>query len=78
MPPTETSAIPRSIPLAGIDQLTLFGTQDQNLKLIESLSSTRLVVRNSELRLSGSGVSFEEYKNLVGLPTWSRIEDRYV
>ena len=53
MPPTEASAIRRSIPLAGIDQLTLFGTQDQNLKLIESLSATRLVVRNGELRLSG-------------------------
>ena len=53
MAPTEASAIRRSIPLAGIDQLTLFGTQDQNLKLIENLSSTRLVVRNGELRLAG-------------------------
>ncbi|HEY7470833.1 MAG TPA: PhoH family protein [Gemmatimonadota bacterium] len=53
MPPTETSAIRRSIPLAGIDQLTLFGTQDRNLKLIEGLSSTRLVVRGGELKLSG-------------------------
>jgi phosphate starvation-inducible PhoH-like protein len=53
MPPTETSAIRRSIPLAGIDQLTLFGTQDQNLKLVEKLSGARLIVREGELRLSG-------------------------
>jgi phosphate starvation-inducible PhoH-like protein len=53
MPPTETSAIRRSIPLAGIDQLTLFGTQDQNLKLVEKLSGARLIVRGGELRLSG-------------------------
>lgn len=53
MPPTDTSAIRRSIPLAGIDQLTLFGTQDQNLKLVEKLSGTRLVVRDGELRLAG-------------------------
>ena len=55
MPPTDTSAIRRSIPLAGIDQLTLFGTQDQNLKLVEKLSGARLVVRGGELRLSGEG-----------------------
>ncbi|HYO47999.1 MAG TPA: hypothetical protein VEY33_15080, partial [Gemmatimonadota bacterium] len=53
MSPTDTSAIRRSIPLAGIDQLTLFGTQDQNLKLVEKLSGTRLVVRDGELRLAG-------------------------
>ena len=53
MPPTETSATRRSIPLAGIDQLTLFGTQDQNLKLIEKLSGTRLVVRDGELKIAG-------------------------
>jgi len=53
MVPTDTSAIRRAIPLAGIDQLTLFGTQDQNLKLVEKLSGTRLVVRDGELRVSG-------------------------
>jgi phosphate starvation-inducible PhoH-like protein len=53
MPPTDTSAIRRSIPIAGIDQLTLFGTQDQNLKLIEKLSGTRVVVRDGELRIAG-------------------------
>jgi phosphate starvation-inducible PhoH-like protein len=53
MPPTDTSASRRSIPLAGTDQLTLFGTQDQNLKLVEKLSGARLVVRDGELRLSG-------------------------
>lgn len=51
--PTETSAQSRAISLDGVDQLTLFGSSDQNLKLIESLSDTRLVVRGGELRIHG-------------------------
>jgi phosphate starvation-inducible PhoH-like protein len=33
--------------------LALFGTQDKNLKLIENLSGTRMVVREGELRVRG-------------------------
>jgi phosphate starvation-inducible PhoH-like protein len=53
MAPTDTSATTRSIPLSGVDQLTLFGSNDQNLKVIEGLSDTRLVVRGGELRIQG-------------------------
>lgn len=53
MAPTDMSAITRSIALAGVDQLTLFGTNDRNLKLVERLSSTRLVVRDGEVRIEG-------------------------
>ena len=66
MAPTGTSAIQRSIPLAGIDQLTLFGTQDQNLKLVEKLSGARLVVRAGELRLSGDPEPVERAAALLG------------
>ncbi len=52
--PTDTFAHSRSVPLAGVDQLPLLGINDQNLKLIESLSGTRIVVRDSELRIQGS------------------------
>ncbi|CAN5856560.1 PhoH family protein [soil metagenome] len=65
MPPTETSAIRRSIPLAGIDQLTLFGTQDQNLKLIEKLSGTRLVVRDGELKIAGDSKAADRSRALL-------------
>lgn len=32
---------------------------------------------SGELKQVGSGVSFEEYKAIVGMPAWSAIEDRY-
>ena len=51
--PARTSAHQHAIPLDGVDQLTLFGTNDQNLKLIERLSDARLVVRHGELRIDG-------------------------
>ena len=33
--------------------------------------------RDEQLRLSGNGVSFEDYKTIIGMPQWSRIEDGY-
>src|SRR5687768_17269232 len=65
MPPTDTSAIRRSISLAGIDQLTLFGTQDQNLKLVEKLSGTQIVARSGELRLSGDSEAVDRAAALL-------------
>ena len=49
----EASSRSQAIRLDGVDQLTLFGTQDKNLKLIEDLSGTRMVVRGGELRVRG-------------------------
>ncbi len=34
-------------------------------------------IRSGEFKQVGTGVSFEDYKNIVGMPDWSRIEDRY-
>lgn len=34
-------------------------------------------IATGELKQVGSGVSFEEYKTIVGMPAWSAIEDRY-
>jgi 2-methylisocitrate lyase-like PEP mutase family enzyme len=34
-------------------------------------------IRSGELKLMGSGVSFEEYKKLIGLPDWERVEASY-
>ena len=48
------------------------------MRITRTMRETLADIASGELRLSGSGVSFEEYKNLVGLSTWSRIEDRYV
>jgi 2-methylisocitrate lyase-like PEP mutase family enzyme len=34
-------------------------------------------IATGELRQVGTGVTFEEYKTIVGMPDWSAIEDRY-
>jgi 2-methylisocitrate lyase-like PEP mutase family enzyme len=34
-------------------------------------------IRSGELKMMGSGVSFDEYKTLIGLPGWTRIEEQY-
>jgi phosphate starvation-inducible PhoH-like protein len=65
MNPTDTSAATRSIPLGGVDQLTLFGTSDQNLKRIESVSDTRLVVRGGELKIHGEAQAVTRAADLV-------------
>jgi len=66
MVPTETSSpARRSVPLGGVDQLTLFGTNDQNLKRIEAVSGTRLVVRGGELRIEGEPEAVDRAAVLV-------------
>jgi hypothetical protein len=34
-------------------------------------------IRSGEMKLSGTGVPFDEYKDIVGMRDWSRIEDKY-
>ena len=34
-------------------------------------------IRSGELKMVGSGVGFEDYKNIVGFPQWADIESRY-
>ena len=29
------------------------------------------------MKLTGTGTGFDEYKRIVGMDAWSRIEDRY-
>lgn len=65
MTPTDTTSTSRSIPLGGVDQLTLFGTNDRNLKTIEELSRTRLIVRGGDLRIQGTPVDVQRAMTLV-------------
>lgn len=65
MSPTDTSSATRSIPLGGVDQLTLFGTGDRNLKRIEALTGTRLVVRGGELRIQGEAGNVARSATLI-------------
>ncbi|MGH7557793.1 MAG: PhoH family protein [Gemmatimonadota bacterium] len=60
-----TTAHLHAIPLDGVDQLTLFGTNDRNLKLIERLSDARLFVREGELRIQGPPEIVSRVSSLV-------------
>ena len=47
------------------------------MRITQTMRETLADIKTGELKLSGTGVSFEDYKRLVDLPEWSRIEDRY-
>ncbi|HEY7461036.1 MAG TPA: PhoH family protein [Gemmatimonadota bacterium] len=61
------AAVPakRRLPLQGVDQLLLFGTNDRNLKRVESLTGTRIVARNETLLLEGPGEGVEAAARLL-------------
>jgi 2-methylisocitrate lyase-like PEP mutase family enzyme len=47
------------------------------MRITRTMRETLADIASGELRLSGTGVGFEDYKKIVDLPAWSRIEDRY-
>ncbi len=55
----EASSRSQAIRLDGVDQLALFGTQDKNLKLIENLSGTRILI---ELVQTGNGFDVQDIR----------------
>ena len=47
------------ISLEGVDQLSLFGLQDENIRVIEQLTACRIFVRDGDLKLVGSRKAVE-------------------
>ena len=66
--PRELEALGFRIVIYGISLL---------MRATRTMQETLADIREGEMKLSGTGVSFEEYKNIVGMREWSRIEDRY-
>lgn len=66
--PVELQALGFQIVIYGISLL-----MRATLTMRETLED----IRSGKLELSGTGVSFEEYKDIVGMRDWSRIEDQY-
>ncbi len=60
-----TKSSERRIPLHGIDQLALFGFQDEHLKLLEQAFSATLVARGSELLLRGSDEEVSQLESAI-------------
>lgn len=66
--PAELEALGFRIVIYGISVL---------MRYVRTIQETLLDIRSGELRLSGSGVSFNDYKAIVGMDEWAAIEDRY-
>lgn len=47
------------------------------MRITRTMQETLADIASGEMKLSGTGVGFEEYKRIVGMDEWSRIEDRY-
>ncbi len=47
------------------------------MRATRAMQETLADIKSGELRLSGTGVGFDEYKSIVGMDYWSDIENRY-
>ena len=47
------------------------------MRYVKTIQETLADIKSGELKLSGTGVSFNEYKQLIGFDEWSRIEGDY-
>ena len=47
------------------------------MRATRNMQETLQDILAGEMKLTGTGVSFDEYKDIVGMREWSRIEDSY-
>jgi 2,3-dimethylmalate lyase len=47
------------------------------MRATRNMQETLQDILAGEMRLTGTGVSFDAYKDIVGMREWSRIDDRY-
>lgn len=66
--PAELEALGFRIVIYGISLL---------MRITRVMQEALADIASGELRQVGAGVSFEEYKRVIGLADWARLEDRY-
>ena len=47
------------------------------MRYVKTIQETLADIQSGELKLSGTGVSFNDYKRMVGMDEWTRIEEQY-
>jgi 2-methylisocitrate lyase-like PEP mutase family enzyme len=57
-------------------RIVIYGTSIL-MRYVKLIQETLLDIQSGELKLSGSGVSFNDYKTTLGMDDWSRIENTY-
>ena len=68
LPPAELAEIGYSITSYGITTLMLTA---------RTIRDTLADIKSGELALANTGLSFPEYLDIVGMPRWAGVEDRY-
>jgi 2-methylisocitrate lyase-like PEP mutase family enzyme len=57
-------------------RIVIYGTSIL-MRYAKVIQETLADIRSGELKLSGTGVSFNGYKDMLGMAEWSRIENAY-
>ena len=57
-------------------RMVIYGTSVL-MRYVKTIQETLADIQSGELKLSGTGVSFNDYKSLIGMEDWSRIENTY-
>ncbi len=57
-------------------RIVIYGTSLM-MRATRNMQETLRDIASGQMALTGTGVSFEEYKTIVGMDEWSRIEDQY-
>lgn len=57
-------------------RIVIYGTSIL-MRYVKVIQETLADIQSGELKLSGSGVSFNDYKETLGMADWSRIENTY-
>ncbi len=47
------------------------------MRYVKTIQETLADIQSGEMKLSGTGVTFSDYKRLVGMDDWTRIEEQY-
>jgi 2,3-dimethylmalate lyase len=68
LPPKDLEELGFRMPVYGLSLL---------MRITKVMQDALADIQSGELRLFGSGTSFEEFKRAIGLPRWAAIEDRY-
>ena len=56
--------------------IVIYGTSIL-MRYVKTIQETLADIQSGEMKLSGTGVTFSDYKRLVGMDDWTRIEEQY-
>jgi len=46
-------------------------------RIVQTMQSALTDLKKEKLNLEGEGVNFDEFKEMIGINTWSKLEERF-